>query len=104
MPIQILDLPEPEDLTAEEAAAVFGGRGARGGRGGVDPRVVYEVVLRKIKGKNRFIQKKITKNNMLRLTRLKKGKYIVKYRAMIRSKKRTVSKSDFSPASSFNFG
>src|SRR5690606_34675568 len=63
--------------------------------------VSYEVVLKRIKGRKRFIQKKITKNNVVRFTRLKKGKYLVKYRAMIKSKKRTVTRTNYSPAASF---
>lgn len=96
MVIQILDLAEPEELTADEAAAVFGGR-----RSTVAVR--QEKVVKQLKKRAaRRIQRIITQKNIIRLARLKKGKYIVKYKAQVNNTKKTVTRNNFSQANRFN--
>lgn len=65
-------------------------------------KVRYEVIIKRLKRKGgREIQRKVTRKSVVRLTRLKKGIYHVKYRAMAKSTKRTVTQTNFSPSASF---
>lgn len=70
-------------------------------RRGVKPRLKVEVRKLTNKGKLRRITRKIIRKNVIRIARLKRGLYEVRYQALIKNRKRTVAKTEFSPASSF---
>ena len=92
-------LGDSESVSDEEGEEI---RGMGGRKKKKKLKQRYEVVVNRIKGKKRKIKKAVTKKNVIRLKRVKKGNYLVKYRAIIKNKKKTVSRSNYSPSNSFN--
>ena len=87
MAIQILDLVEPEELTADEAAAVFGGRRSVTIR---DQKLVNKLKKRAM----RKVQRIATRKNIIRQARLGNGSKIVKYKALATSTKTVASNNN----------
>lgn len=83
-----------EEISPEEAAGIMGGRDVTRSLSRVDLRI----------SSTRAISRKIVKKNVVRLTRLKRGKYEVRFRALLKGKKQTVSQTNFRPAGNWNFG
>lgn len=71
------------ELTPEEAAAVTGGRSRQNA--------------------GRRVSKKITRENIVKQKRVKKGIYSVRYRANVTQQKNTFSRNNYSSSNSFNF-
>ena len=63
-------------------------------------KIGYEVIIKKL-GSKQKIKRIVTNKNIVRLNRLKKGTYTIKYKAVIKRKKKTVSATNYSPSTSF---
>lgn len=81
-----------EEVSPEEAANVFGGNKVR-----------YRVIISKRVGnKIRRVKRIVTRKQLTRLTRLKRGTYTVKYKAVVNQNKKTVSQTNWQPSRSFD--
>ena len=82
-----------EEVSPKEAAHVFGGNKVR-----------YRVIITKLKGNRiRRVKRIITRKAVTRLIRLARGKYTVRYKALVKRTKKTVShgNSGYRPANNF---